>query len=230
MEAAHHDREAFGAEPAGEIERARKLIRLHADEADHAGAGFADAFGHARDIDDGVALVAGLDLDVDVRAERLLARALLDQAMNAGEAVGRECRAQPLDDIAVRVVVRRLDQNDAEALGRASVHLLPPQREPRRNTPRSKSEPSRAKVAVRAKLRQSRGTVRFWGPICNAFQPELAGPRGVWTNERPCSRAACASEFCNWRYVERRRTAAFKGKEGVVPAFTSARLASRRMG
>ena len=89
MEAAHHHGEAFGAEPAGEIERARKLVRLHADKPDHAATGGVDALRHRLDIDDGIALVAGLDLDRDIGAERVLARALLDQAMNAGEAIGR---------------------------------------------------------------------------------------------------------------------------------------------
>ena len=36
MEAADHHRHAGGAQRPREVERARKLVRLHADEADHA--------------------------------------------------------------------------------------------------------------------------------------------------------------------------------------------------
>ncbi len=50
------------------------------------------SFGYALDIDDSVALVASLDLDRNVGAERALLRTLLDQAMNAGEeAAGGQC-------------------------------------------------------------------------------------------------------------------------------------------
>ena len=60
------------AELAAEIERARILVRLHADQSDHAAAGGADALGDGRHIDDGVALVAGVDLDIDVGAEHAI--------------------------------------------------------------------------------------------------------------------------------------------------------------
>src|ERR1700733_4565352 len=109
METADHDGQPTLAEFAAEIERARILIRLHADQPDHAAAGRADAFHHAFDIDDGVALVAGLDLDIDVGTEHALVRALLDQPIDAGEAVRWQRRAQPLYDIAIRVVMRRFD-------------------------------------------------------------------------------------------------------------------------
>ena len=66
----------------------------------------------AGDVDDRVALVEDFDLDFDVGAERLLLGALGEQAVDAGQAVGRDGRAPPLDDVAVVVVVRRLDQHD----------------------------------------------------------------------------------------------------------------------
>ena len=69
VKAADHDGDAIGAELTAEIEGAGKLVRLHADQADHAGAGRADALGHAFDVDDGITLVASLDFDIDVGAE-----------------------------------------------------------------------------------------------------------------------------------------------------------------
>ena len=103
---------------AGEIERPRKLVRLHADQANHAGAGGMDAFGDAGDVNDGIAFVAGLDFDIDVGPERAVLRALHDQSVDARQAVRGDQRTQPLDDIAVPVVMRRLDQGDVKgALG-----------------------------------------------------------------------------------------------------------------
>src|ERR1700722_18720930 len=107
--------------------RARILVRLHADQTHHAAAGGADAFGHGRHIDDGVALVAGFDLDIDVGAERAVVGALPHQPIDAGETVRRQRRTQPLDDVAVPVVMRRLDQLDPEgALGQITVQIIPP--------------------------------------------------------------------------------------------------------
>ena len=63
MEAADHHGKPGGAELAGEIERAGKLVGLHADQADEAGFGTADLANGALDVDDGVALVIGLDVD-----------------------------------------------------------------------------------------------------------------------------------------------------------------------
>ena len=113
------------AELPPEIERARKLVRLHADQPDHAAAGGADALGRCGHVDDGVALVAGIDLDVDVGTEHAVIGALPHQPIDAGERVRRQSRAQPLDDIAVLVVMRRLDQLDPKrALGQITVQTI----------------------------------------------------------------------------------------------------------
>ena len=118
MKAAHDHGQAQCAEFSAEIERARILVRLHADQPDHAAAGSADALRYGRHIDDGVALVAGLDLDIDVGAEHAVVGAFSHQPVDAGERVRRQGRAHPLDDIAVPVVMRRLDQLDPKrALG-----------------------------------------------------------------------------------------------------------------
>jgi hypothetical protein len=87
MKAADHDRYAQRPELPAEIKRARKLVGLHADQPDHAAARRANPLGHGADVDGGVALVARLDLDIDVGAEHALARALRHQAIDAGQAV-----------------------------------------------------------------------------------------------------------------------------------------------
>ena len=117
VEAADGDRHALLAKLAADIERARKLIRLHADQRDHSAVG-EDALRNRGKIDDGVALVVDLELDIDVGAENVRFGAFQQQAIDAGQAVRGDGRAAPLDDIAVVVVMRRLDQNDRElALG-----------------------------------------------------------------------------------------------------------------
>jgi hypothetical protein len=92
-----------------EIERARKLIGLHADQADHAPAGLANAPGDGAHIHVVVALIEGFDLHLDIRTEHALLRAIFHQRINAGETVGRNVRAAPLNEVTVGVVMRRLD-------------------------------------------------------------------------------------------------------------------------
>ena len=76
VEAADADRQPGGEERPREIDRARKLVRLHADQADQRlAAGLAD---HPDDLvrpDPPVGLVIGVQADVDVRPEHLAAAA-----------------------------------------------------------------------------------------------------------------------------------------------------------
>ena len=115
MKTAHDDRYAERPELPAEIERARKLVGLNADQTDHAAAGGANALGDGADIYGGVALVAGLDLDADVGTEHVRLRAILDQRIDAGETVRGNVGAPPLNDIAVIVIMRRLDQRYPES-------------------------------------------------------------------------------------------------------------------
>ena len=94
--------------PAALIGRAQSitrgiLIRLHADEADHAEAAVVlDLADDAVRPDAGVGLVDGEDLDVHVLAKDLIFHAFLGDAEQAGERIGRQRRLPPLDDVALR--------------------------------------------------------------------------------------------------------------------------------
>jgi hypothetical protein len=87
---------------------------LHTDQHDHAGAGVFDQRRQALGTDAGVDLVEGMDVEVDIVAEDAALGAILGEAVQRGQRVRRHRRAHPLDDIAVLVVMRRLDQQEAK--------------------------------------------------------------------------------------------------------------------
>ena len=115
VEAADADRQSRGKERPRKIDGARKLVRLHADEADERPAAFL-----ADHVDDPVrpnapiGLVVGVETDVDFGSEHLALARILREAIQAGQRVGRYCRAHPLDRIAVVIVMRRLDHHEME--------------------------------------------------------------------------------------------------------------------
>jgi hypothetical protein len=112
VEPARRDRDALRAELLRDCHRARKLVRLHPDQADKPAIGRVDA---PRDFlyrDDGVALVIGVDLDLDVRAKHFLRRRVLRDGVKAGQRIRWHPGFRPLNHIAVVVVMRRLDQLD----------------------------------------------------------------------------------------------------------------------
>ncbi len=113
MEAANRDRHAERPKLAADVERPGKLIGLNANQRDESAAGL-DPPGNCRDVDDRVALVQGFDLDIHVGAENAIFRAFRKQAVDAGEAVRGDRRPPPLDDVAVAIVMRGLDQNDCK--------------------------------------------------------------------------------------------------------------------
>ena len=116
MKAANDDGDAGLAERPRDIERARILVGLHADQPDHAEAiGLAEPAQELWDVDAGVGLVDDIDLDVDIRPEHLALGAIERHAVQRGERVGRDQPAPPANDIAVVMVMRRLDQHDMEA-------------------------------------------------------------------------------------------------------------------
>ncbi len=111
MESADNHRYPRGPQGTGAVHHARELVRLHADEADHAKA--AIVLNLTDDMvrpDAGVGLVDRKDLDRDVLAKDLIFHAFLRDAEQAGERIGGQRRLPPLDDVALVVVMRRLDK------------------------------------------------------------------------------------------------------------------------
>ena len=75
----------------------------------------AEAADQLRDVDAGVGLVDQVDIDLDVRAEHLPLGAIEREAVDRGERVRWDQRPPPANDIAVIVVMGRLDQNQLKA-------------------------------------------------------------------------------------------------------------------
>ncbi len=110
---------ARGAERPRDVERARILIGLHADQPDHAEAArFTEAAQQFRHIDAGIGFVDDVDLDIDVGAQHAALRAIERHAMQRGKRVRRHEPAPPADDVAVIVIVRGFDEHDAETTPR----------------------------------------------------------------------------------------------------------------
>jgi hypothetical protein len=86
-----------------------------------------------------VRLVPDRDPDLDVLAENLALGAVEREAVQRRERVGRDRRADPLDDVTVVIVVGRLDQEELEdfASGRRGLNdeLLAPLRFGRAGSP-----------------------------------------------------------------------------------------------
>ena len=84
-----------------------------------------DAPGDPLDRDLDVHLVVGVDLDRDVVAERLAARAILGDGIDASHRIRWNPGFPPLDDVAVLVVMGRLDDLDVKSRHYRPPHLGP---------------------------------------------------------------------------------------------------------
>src|SRR5262249_45685254 len=125
MEAADRDLHAARAELAGDRHGARELIRLDADQADEAI--MTRALELARDSldrDPDIHLVMRIDLDRDVLPEHLPLGPVLRDAIEAGHRIRWNPGLPPLDDIALLVVMGRLDNLDMEDRHRQAPPLL----------------------------------------------------------------------------------------------------------
>jgi hypothetical protein len=115
MESAGCDRDAAFDQRIRDIESARKLVRLHAGQHHHAGAG---GFDHPRELAGAYArigFVERMDVDIDAVAEDAALGAVFGQSVKRGEGVRRNRGAQPLNDVAGLVIMRRLHENETEA-------------------------------------------------------------------------------------------------------------------
>ena len=94
MEAAHRHRQAGLEELAGEVDGARELVALHADQANQRLAAAAlDIGDNAIGAHPRVGLVERLDLDVDIRPEDAALAAILPQAIEGSQGVGGDVGA-----------------------------------------------------------------------------------------------------------------------------------------
>src|SRR5205085_9272005 len=87
--------------------------------------GAADLPDYAVGANPAICLVISVDADVDIGAEHAAALRVLGEAVQRGQRVGRDGRPEPLDRVAVIVVMRRLDQDEVEERGRSSWHFVP---------------------------------------------------------------------------------------------------------
>ena len=115
VEAADAHRDARRAQGTCNIHGAWELIGLHAHQADQAAARL-DRADDSLGPDARVGLVPGGDADLDGIAQNPPLDAVERQAVHRGERVGRDRRLRPLNDVAVVVVVRRLDQEQGKDL------------------------------------------------------------------------------------------------------------------
>ena len=110
---AHHD--AALAQGTGDVERARKLVGLHPHQHHQPDIGGPEERGDPGGVDARIGLIEAVDVEVDIFAQALLLGTCLGEPVEHRQGVGRDCRSVPLNDIAVVVVMRRLDQHEAEA-------------------------------------------------------------------------------------------------------------------
>ena len=117
MEATDADLQRAFAELPGEIERARELVRLHADQRNERPATVAlqrpDNPGR---LNPAIGLIICRDGYVDIWSKNLSAAAVLRKTIEAGQRIGGDRRPQPLDGVAAIVVVGRLNEDQLEGL------------------------------------------------------------------------------------------------------------------
>jgi len=106
MEAADADRQAGSQELPGEIDGARKLVRLDADEADECAAAFpADHADNRLGPHAPVRLVVGVEADFDVRAQHLAPAGVSASPFRQASVLEGMAERTPLDRIAVVIVM-----------------------------------------------------------------------------------------------------------------------------
>ncbi len=126
VKAADHDRHPALAELHREVDRPGELVALHADQQhDAALAGPRERRDDAFGPDPGVRLVVRRDGDLHVRSEHAALGAVRRESVHRRHRVRRDGGAHPLDHVAVVVVVRRLDQDDAKRRGSGLLRHTP---------------------------------------------------------------------------------------------------------
>ena len=118
MKAAEADRQPGREERPRKIDGAGKLVGLDADQPDQrASPGAADLADDPVGSSPAVGLVIGVDADLDPGTQHLPPPQILRQTVQASQRIGWNCRPEPLDRIAVIVVMGRLDQHEPKKRG-----------------------------------------------------------------------------------------------------------------
>ena len=126
MKTAETDRQPRREKRPRQIDGAGELVRLDADQPDQrAPAGTADLPDDALRPNPAIGLVIGIDVDLDLGAQHPPPPDVFGQTIQAGQRVGRDRRPEPLDRIAVIVVMGRLDQDKLKQRGRGARHRSP---------------------------------------------------------------------------------------------------------
>src|SRR6185437_3882780 len=169
--------------------RARELVALDPDQEDEP-----DIVVPAKPLDDlgrpdaRADLVGGVDVDLDIVAEHAALPGILEQAVDGGERVRRNEGAEPLDDVAVVVVVRRLDQRDLKP-------ALLRRRAPRRHQFLTSQHPGNPL----ARLRRKDTTMCAYLPVVRRGSPALDPP---WVTaalfRSVCAEAHRAEVYVGW--------------------------------
>ena len=116
MEPTDHHRHALLAQRPRNIERAGKLVRLHADNANESQAAvLRDAPRDRSRLHSRVGFIDRENIDGKRGAEDLARGSAHGKAIDGSERVRRHGRAEPLHDITVSVVMRWLDEDELEA-------------------------------------------------------------------------------------------------------------------
>ena len=117
------DLDPGGPQRPSDVHRPGKLVCLDPDQGDHSRdrRSCSMAADDLLRLDPGVGLVAGAYLDIDVVAEHPPFAAVQGDPVDRGHGVGGNLRAHPLYDIAIVVVVRRLEEVELEGLAQSAL-------------------------------------------------------------------------------------------------------------
>ena len=77
-----------------------------------------DLASHAVGAHPRIGLIDGENFDIDVFAEHAALGGVIRYAVDAGQRIRRQRRPEPLDDVAVVVVMRRLDEKQHKSFAR----------------------------------------------------------------------------------------------------------------
>ncbi len=126
MESADRDLDSGSAQFARDINRAGKLVGLHSDQQHDAAVRVAlEPANYRTHRDSRVSLVVRRDLEINSVAEDGPRLRVEREAVDTRQRARRHEAAPPLDEIAVVVVMRRLDQLDKKSGATHFIHFFP---------------------------------------------------------------------------------------------------------